>query len=78
MGSPSILWELRGRTGKPVTCYLHPPHAGTYGLTVQMGDNEIVSERYGREQDARARAGFLCDEFITEGWTELFRRDPRV
>ena len=78
MSSPSVLWELRGRTGKPVTCYLYPIALGTHRLTVMMGDDEIVSERFVHERDALAQARFLCDDFIAEGWTEQFQRDPRI
>ena len=77
MGSPSVLWELRGRTGTPVTCYLHSPVEGLYRLSVMMGEIEIIAERFAREQDALAQAAFVVDDFIAEGWTELFRRDPR-
>jgi hypothetical protein len=77
LAPPAILWELRGRTGTPVTCFLYPKVGDAVRLTVRMGDKVIVSDDHFRETDALAQADFLFDDFLKDGWTEQYRRDPR-
>ena len=76
MAPPSVLWELSGKTGTPVTAFLHPKVGDRYRLTVRLGQEVIFSDDYVRERDALAQAEFMFDDFMREGWTELYRRDP--
>ena len=74
---PSVLWELRARTGTPMTCFLHARIGDYHRLTVRMGEKVIFTDDYKREADAIAQADFLFRDFVKDGWTEQYRRDPR-
>ena len=77
MAPPSVLWELRGRTGTPVTCFLHPKVGNTYRLTVRMGDKVIFTDDFRVEADALAQSEVTFEDFVRDGWTEQYRRDPK-
>ena len=71
-----VLWELRGRTGKPMTCILQSISGGPYVLQLLIGEAEIHREQFRARADALSQAAFLRKDFIEAGWTEIFRQDP--
>jgi hypothetical protein len=71
----SVLWELGGRTGKPLTCRLLASDDGLFELTVAAGPDQIMAERFRHHRDALQQAEFLRADFGAQGWTELYRRD---
>ena len=73
--APSVLWELRGRSGKAITCVLQSDH-NLYRLTVTMGAYELHGESFKGEADALTQSAFLLNDFVGNGWTEIYRRDP--
>jgi hypothetical protein len=72
---PSVLWELTGRTGKPLSCSIEQA-GSSYQLRVTMGEHELVTDSFQTEQDALTHADFLRRDFVAEGWLEVFSRDP--
>jgi hypothetical protein len=76
MAAPSVLWELRGRTGTPLTCSLHAAVGSTFGITLRMGPETIYSADFARERDALHHSEFLFNDFRQEGWAEEFHGDP--
>ena len=70
---PSLLvWELRGRTGRPITCVLDAVEHGRCALTVMLGEQVIFAEQYRHRPDAIAQASSLRTDFIGAGWVEVF------
>ena len=67
---PLILWELRGKSGKPLVCTLHPLVDGIFRLTVFMGANLLVTDGFKVEQDARTQGAFLRQDFVDHGWAD--------
>jgi hypothetical protein len=64
--SPVTLWELRGTSGKLVTCVLSvAPRTAT--LSVFIGAAEIVTERFPLEAEARKYAKGLHADFVNQG-----------
>jgi hypothetical protein len=72
---PVVLWEVRGKSGKPITCTLERLAPIGFRLTVVVGDERIFAEDFKRDDDAIAHAGFLRRDFIGGGWVETFRSD---
>jgi hypothetical protein len=57
-----------------MTCSLHRLAGPRFALAVTTGDQEIAREHFATAQDALANASVLCREFISEGWTETYKR----
>ena len=72
----TVLWELRSRTGQPLTCVLQSVAAGRWLLQLSTGDTELHREQFSVPADALALAAFLEDDFLQTGWAEVFRQDP--
>ena len=70
----SLLWELRGRTGKPVTCTLQAD-GPRYHLVILIGEMEFHRESYRAEPEALGQAAFFLNDLLGNGWTEVYRRD---
>jgi hypothetical protein len=72
---PIVLWEVRGKSGKPITCSLERLASIGCRVTVVVGDEQIFAEDFKRDDDAIAHAGFLRRDFVGGGWIETFRND---
>jgi hypothetical protein len=72
----AVVWELRGKSGIPATCSIHRIDSLHFVIDVTFGpNNEILGEVFQAERDALSYAQFLRQDFVGEGWTEMFRRD---
>jgi hypothetical protein len=69
-----MLWELRGRSGNPLTCVLHASPRG-YRVVVALGDTQLLTDSFGAEENALEQGGFLLRDFRQEGWTEVYRSE---
>ena len=76
MEPSQLVWELRGRTGRPITCVLDAVDHGRCALTVMLGEQVIFAEQYRHRPDAIAQASSLRSDFVGEGWVEVFNTDP--
>ena len=73
MGAASmVLWELRGRSGNPLTCVLQADCHG-YHLVVALGDTQLLIDDFCAEEKALRQGAFLLHDFAQGGWTEVFR-----
>ena len=72
--APVVLWELRGRAGKPITCVLlYKP--GSYRVTIALAETTLHTDGFVRHEDALTTATFFLTDFTRSGWTEVYRAD---
>ena len=78
MVTPVVLWELRGhKTGTLMSCQLMLQTDNRWRLTVTMGESKFHSETFAEQPDAQTQADFLYNDFVQEGWTDVFKADLR-
>jgi hypothetical protein len=68
-----VAWRVVGMSNQWVECCLRRMHHQAWRLTVTFTAETLLSETYGSEADARARAGVLRDRLLQNGWTDLRR-----
>ena len=78
LSSNDLLWEMRGRSGKPLICVLTITAPTVFEINLMMGESMLVAERFSDRADALAYGAFLLADFSEEGWTETYRREPFV
>jgi hypothetical protein len=75
---PTLLWELRGRTGKSITCALRKVTGNRWLLTVDVGEHQIIAERFSDDAAAFDKAEYYLSNYKGTRDVEVLYRDPRV
>lgn len=70
-----LLWELRGRTGKPATCSLQHPPKRAVTLAVHIGDELVASESYPDMKSAVVRGATIREQLTENGWMVSYNRE---
>jgi len=67
----AVLWELKGRSRKTMTCSVARLPSGRYRVIVSSGPDVMLSERFDDAIEAIHRSRDVAHQLIADGWTKV-------